>query len=130
MFRIKPVDTLFTHRYEYLYVDVETDRTPITVDVFVDDRTTPETTATINLNMVRWLVFDLSRVASDPTNQIHRIKFVVRETGETSIVDIAYMSSLGYSVEFYPYRGVFTNRRSTTISVSYTHLTLPTKRIV
>jgi hypothetical protein len=104
MLRIKPLDTLFAAFDEPFYVDVEADR-PMTIDVFIDDATTPFTMFYAVPGVRRVTVWAENPIASVPDSRIHTVTFKSRDTGETVRIDIAYYPVRSERVEFRPGRG-------------------------
>lgn len=104
MLRIRPLDTLFAAYDEPFYVDVEADR-PMTIDVFIDDATTPFNTLYAVPGVRRVTVWTENPVGSNPDSRIHTVTFKSRDTGETVRIDVAYYPVRPERVEFRPGKG-------------------------
>jgi type II secretory pathway pseudopilin PulG len=105
VFKVRPLDTIFTSYDEPFWVDIESDR--ITdVEVYIDGASTPYTVLTTVPPIQRVRVWSEIPIASSPDNQIHRITFKSLATNETVDVYIAYFSTGIERLEFRPSRGL------------------------
>jgi hypothetical protein len=103
--RVKPLDTLFTSFDEPFWVDIETDR-DTTIDVFLYGETTPFTSISVTAPLTRARVWSTNPIASNPTNQVHKIIFKDRFTDEQVDIWIAYFNIRAERVELRPSRGL------------------------
>jgi hypothetical protein len=102
--KVKPLDTLFTSYDEPFWVDIESDR-DTTVDVYVYGVDTPFTSISVTKPYTRARVWSENPIASNPTNQAHKIIFKDRYTGEQVDVWIAYFRPRIERVELRPAKG-------------------------
>jgi hypothetical protein len=105
VFKVKPLDTLFTNFDEPFIVDFEVDSIT-TVEVYIDGASTPYRSFTVSPPIQRVTVWTTSPIASNPDNQIHRITFKSLATNETVDVYIAYFTVGIERLEFRPARGL------------------------
>jgi len=107
VFRVKPLETLMTAFDQPLVVDIEVDRLPATIEAWLPGETTPFNTLSLStVNVARWTVWTTNPIASSPTGQVHSIIFKVAETGETMVVNIAYVAPRPERVNLIAERGV------------------------
>ncbi len=106
MLEIRTLQTLFTSYDEPWYVDVIIDAPPRTLEIYLPGQTTPFKSIALNNRVNRVLVWDVNPISSTPTNQIHTITFKVAETGETTQIDILYVTSRVERVELRPGGGL------------------------
>jgi hypothetical protein len=102
--KIRPLDTLFTSYDEPFWVDIESDR-DTTIDVYIYGYDYPFTSISVTKPYTRAQVWSENPIASNPTNQVHKIIFKDSYTGEQVDVWIAYLRPRMERVELRPGRG-------------------------
>jgi type II secretory pathway pseudopilin PulG len=103
--KVKPLDTLFTSYDEPFWVDIESDR-DTTLDVYIYGYDHPFTSISVTKPYTRARVWSENPIASNPTNNVHKIIFKDRYTDEQVDVWIAYLSPRVERVELRPARGI------------------------